>query len=277
MSSATGSPRAPVPDSDPSSSDEGREGKPRREPVVETGPEWLRAEIRRRIAAKPPTPGGRHARRSSKGAAQWTPGDGSPTTGSIPQGLVTGRAADAIEGRRFAPQGLEGTVLWSRSGSSPSSRDRSPGELFRKPDEAASSPVTSPSGSGSGHGLDPVPKDPPKRVRVVLSERRRSVKPVRTIREVQEDTAVGELLRSNLIGSQLSIALRFATIAGLVLGLLPLVFALVPDLARVEVLGLRLPWLILGLLIYPFLFVLAWWHTRTVERVEQSFAEYVQD
>ncbi|MGH3585554.1 MAG: hypothetical protein ACRDQ0_04450, partial [Pseudonocardia sp.] len=65
--------------------------------------------------------------------------------------------------------------------------------------------------------------------------------------------------------------------AGLVLGLLPLLFAIVPEIARVEVLGIRLPWLLLGVLVYPFLWVLGWWHSRAAERVEQSFAETVQD
>ncbi|HXV91852.1 MAG TPA: hypothetical protein VD813_01035, partial [Pseudonocardia sp.] len=123
----------------------------------------------------------------------------------------------------------------------------------------------------------PEPPEVPKRVRVVLAERRGVAKPVRTIKEVQEDTAVGELLRSNLIGSQLAVALRFAAIAGLTLGMLPLLFALFPEIGRVEVLGLRLPWLLLGVLVYPFLLGLGWWHTRTAERVEQNFADHVQD
>ena len=41
------------------------------------------------------------------------------------------------------------------------------------------------------------------RVRVVLSERKGVARPVRTIKEVQEGTAVGELLRRDLIRSQL--------------------------------------------------------------------------
>ncbi|QNG55450.1 hypothetical protein H6H00_07845 [Pseudonocardia petroleophila] len=118
---------------------------------------------------------------------------------------------------------------------------------------------------------------PVRRVKVILSERRNQAHPVRTVVDIQEGGAVGELLRSNLIGSQLTVALRFALLAALTLGLLPLAFALFPEIGRTEVLGLRLPWLLLGVLVYPFLLGLGWWHTRTAERVEQNFADHVQD
>jgi hypothetical protein len=116
-----------------------------------------------------------------------------------------------------------------------------------------------------------------ERVRIVLAERNRAARPVRTVDVVQDTTGVGELLRSNLIGSQLSVALRFALIAALALGVLPLLFAMFPAIGQVEVLGLRLPWLLLGVLVYPFLIGLGWWHTRAAERVEHNFADHVQD
>jgi hypothetical protein len=123
---------------------------------------------------------------------------------------------------------------------------------------------------------EPTPQES-KRVRVVLAERKGVARPVRTVITIQESSGVGELLRRNLIGSQLAIALRFAIGAGLTLGLLPLLFAMVPEIGRVEVLGIRLPWLLLGVLVYPFLFGLGLWHTRTAEHLEQNFAETVQD
>jgi hypothetical protein len=116
-----------------------------------------------------------------------------------------------------------------------------------------------------------------KRVRVVLAERKGVARPVRTVVDIQEGTGVGELLRINLIGSQLAVALRFAIGAGLTLGLLPLLFAMFPEIGRIDVLGIRLPWLLLGVLVYPFLFGLGLWHTRTAEYVEKNFADHVQD
>ncbi|MCE0761819.1 hypothetical protein LWC35_02650 [Pseudonocardia kujensis] len=121
------------------------------------------------------------------------------------------------------------------------------------------------------------PEGVPRRVRVVLSERKGVARTVRTVVDVQEGTAVGELLRTNLIGSQLAVALRYGGLALLVLGVLPVLFAFYPELGRVDVLGLRLPWLLLGVLVYPFLLALGWRHTRAAERVEQNFADHVQD
>jgi hypothetical protein len=114
-------------------------------------------------------------------------------------------------------------------------------------------------------------------VRVVLAERRGVARPVRTVVDIQEGTGVGEFLRNDLIKTQLGIALRFALGASLTLGLLPLLFAMVPEIGRIEVLGVRLPWLLLGVLVYPFLFGLGLWHSRLAERIEQSFADHVQD
>jgi hypothetical protein len=119
--------------------------------------------------------------------------------------------------------------------------------------------------------------DIPKRVRVVLSERKGVARTVRTVVDVQEGTPVGELLRANLIRGQLGVALRVGLVALLVLGALPILFAYYPELGRMEVLGLRLPWLLLGVLVYPFLLGLGWWHTKAAERVEQNFADHVQD
>ncbi|MGH3615189.1 MAG: hypothetical protein ACRDRK_21855 [Pseudonocardia sp.] len=129
-----------------------------------------------------------------------------------------------------------------------------------------------PDGEPTADGADGAPE----RVRVVLSERNRAARTVRTVEVVQDNDGVGELLRNNLIGSQLAVALRFAVLAGVTLGLLPVLFAMFPAIGRTEVLGLRLPWLLLGVLAYPFLFGLGWWHTRIAERVEQNFAEYVR-
>jgi hypothetical protein len=116
-----------------------------------------------------------------------------------------------------------------------------------------------------------------KRVRVVLSERRGGTRPVRTVVDIQENTGVGELLRNNLIRSQLRHAVRFAVLAGFTLAVLPVLFATFPEIGRTEVLGIRVPWLLLGGLVYPFLLAVGWWHTRTAERVEQDFADHVQD
>ncbi len=124
---------------------------------------------------------------------------------------------------------------------------------------------------------EPEQESPRKRERVVLSERRRPVRPVRTVVDVRELTGVGDLLRSNLIRAQLGLSLRIGGIAAMTLGLLPLMFALFPTFGRYEVFNIRLPWLLLGALVYPFLLLLGWLHARSAERLEQSFTEHVRD
>jgi hypothetical protein len=160
---------------------------------------------------------------------------------------------------------LSGDPLFTARTPAPGSRPRvatSPPELH---------------GADQGSGPDVQDDVESRRVRVVLAERKGVARPVRTVVDIQEGTGVGELLRSNLIGSQLAVALRFAVVAGLTLGVLPLLFAMFPGIGRIDVFGLRLPWLLLGVLVYPFLFGLGLWHTRTAERVEQNFADHVQD
>ncbi|CAN5692697.1 MAG: hypothetical protein H0T66_01580 [Geodermatophilaceae bacterium] len=114
----------------------------------------------------------------------------------------------------------------------------------------------------------------PPRVRVDLSARR-SVRLDRTVREIEEQTRVGEVLVQGLIRAQLGLALRLSVVVAALLGGLPLLFAVVPGLAAVEVFGLRLPWLLLGILAYPFLYFVARLYVRQAERNEQDFAEFV--
>jgi hypothetical protein len=174
----------------------------------------------------------------------------------------------------IAPDGSDGEILWSADALPPSA------PVHRPPPGAIAVPEQREAGGPSGarfHRADDADDGSPKRVRVVLAERKGIARQVRTVVDIQEATAVGTLLRSDLIGSQLRVALRFAAFAGLTLGGLPLLFALFPAIGEFDVLGLRLPWLLLGVLVYPFLLGLGWWHTRTAERVEQNFADYVQE
>jgi hypothetical protein len=60
------------------------------------------------------------------------------------------------------------------------------------------------------------------------------------------------------------------------LGGIPVLFRLLPELSRMHVGPVPLPWLLLGGLVYPVLFVAAWWHVRAAERVEQDFTEILR-
>lgn len=121
------------------------------------------------------------------------------------------------------------------------------------------------------------PDPAPRRVRVVLAERRGSRRLVRTRAEVEDQTEVGDVLLRGLLRAQLGLSLRLAGLVIVLLGVLPLLFVLVPALGEVVVLGVRLPWLLLGLLVYPFLGLVGWAHTVLADRVEQDFADLVDD
>jgi len=118
---------------------------------------------------------------------------------------------------------------------------------------------------------------PPKRVRVVLAERKRARRVVRTLAEVEEQTDVGEMLVRTHMRTQLGMSLLLALIVVAVLGALPLAFAYVPKLAEISVLGVRLPWLLLGFAVYPFMLGVGWVYVRLAERNEQSFIKLVEE
>lgn len=132
---------------------------------------------------------------------------------------------------------------------------------------------------GLSHPVQPSerPGPPPKRVRVVLAERKRARRVVRTLAEVEEQTGVGELLVKQLIKAQLSASVWLALVVAGSLGALPAVFYYVEDIGNASLLGIRLPWLVLGGAVYPFLLVVGWFYVRLAERNEQSFINMVED
>ena len=116
-------------------------------------------------------------------------------------------------------------------------------------------------------------RHPPRRVRVVLADRRPTPLPVLRAAEVAEQTELGRELVRGLIRAQLALSLRIAGLALALFAPLPALFAFVPVLADLRVLGVPLAWWILGLLAYPVLFLLARRHRRHAERIERDFTE----
>ncbi|MDL5154731.1 hypothetical protein [Actinomycetospora termitidis] len=118
---------------------------------------------------------------------------------------------------------------------------------------------------------------PPARQRIVLAERRSPTRAVGTVAEIEQQTATGELLLSNLMRSQLALAVRLAVVGVIVLGVLPIVFLTMPSVGATHLFGVSLPWILLGVLAFPFLILLGWLYTRTAERNELDFADDVED
>ena len=119
-------------------------------------------------------------------------------------------------------------------------------------------------------------EQPPQRVRVTGPPRRRAnvVRPVGT-REIDAETALGEVFMRSLLREQLFLALRVLAVLVLTLGMLPLLFHLFPSLGDVRVGPMPLAWLLLGVLTYPWLVLLGWLYIRRVESNERDFADLV--
>lgn len=118
---------------------------------------------------------------------------------------------------------------------------------------------------------------PGKRVRIVLAERQHSRRVVRTLADVEEQTGVGEVLVRQLVREQLLLALRLALVTVVALAAVPLLFWLAPRAIDLEVLGVPLPWTVLGAAVYPLLIGVAWVYNRSAERNEQDFSDYVEN
>jgi hypothetical protein len=120
------------------------------------------------------------------------------------------------------------------------------------------------------------PADPPKRVRVVLADLARDRGTPRTRVELEEQSQIGEVLVRGLVRAQLALALRLAAVVAVGLGGLPLLFAAAPAVARARPFGIALPWLLLGLVAYPFLVGVGWAYVHLAERTERDFTELVE-
>ncbi|WP_420078873.1 hypothetical protein ACN6AT_06615 [Streptomyces sp. JL4002] len=89
--------------------------------------------------------------------------------------------------------------------------------------------------------------------------------------EITEQTTVGATYVRALMRGQLRAALVALTALVVLVGPLPLVFALTHTGSGPPV------WLTLGLLAYPVMWLIARWYVRTAERAEADFTGLVTD
>lgn len=95
--------------------------------------------------------------------------------------------------------------------------------------------------------------------------------------EIDESTGVGEVYMRSLIRSQLRAALTVVTTVALSLGVLPVVLVSFRSVRETTVAGVPLPWIVLGVVVYPCLFVLGWLYVRQAERAERDFSDLVEE
>ncbi len=93
--------------------------------------------------------------------------------------------------------------------------------------------------------------------------------------EIDDRTTLGEVYLSSLIRAQLRLALGVLAILGGLIGSLPLLFFLLPGLADIRLLGMPLPWVLLGFAAYPFLVLCGWGYVHRAERNERVFVAMV--
>lgn len=114
----------------------------------------------------------------------------------------------------------------------------------------------------------------PDRVRITSSRRTATRQAPRSMsRELREETGVGEVYLRGLMAAQLRLSLTVLLAGGILLGGLPLLFALLPATRTVSVAGIPLPWLVLGVAVYPAALLASRFYVRQSERIERQFRE----
>jgi len=124
-----------------------------------------------------------------------------------------------------------------------------------------------------GDGSD----EAPKRVRVTSprrdAARRGPTRPVTT--EINEETTLGEVYMTDLLRAQLRLSISVLVVGAITVGILPVLFLAVPFTRELQVWLVPLPWLIVGVLIYPVIALAARYYVRHAEAIERDFADLV--
>jgi len=94
--------------------------------------------------------------------------------------------------------------------------------------------------------------------------------------ELTEQTGLGEVYLSALLRAQLRLALAVLLVAAAVLGGLPLLFLTVPAVRDAHLGPVPLPWLVVGVLLYPLIVLAARAYVRGAERIEREFADLMR-
>lgn len=95
-------------------------------------------------------------------------------------------------------------------------------------------------------------------------------------REIQEQTELGRWYVASLIRSQRRLALTVTAggVGGLML--VALIPAVLPAWAAWRLFGISVPWLVLGLVVYPVMIAVAALAVRHAERNEKAFTDLVR-
>ena len=118
---------------------------------------------------------------------------------------------------------------------------------------------------------------PQKRVRVT-SPRKGTPRrvPARLVTsDIDEQTPLGELYMATLMRAQWRLSVSVLASAAVMIGGLPLLFLFLPATQTLNIGPIPLPWLILGVLIYPAVWLAGRYYVRQSENIEREFTELV--
>jgi len=96
------------------------------------------------------------------------------------------------------------------------------------------------------------------------------------LRELEEQTPVGAIFLGSLMRRHLSLSLRVAATLGIVLGVQPLIARMWRGYGDIHLLGIPLPWLILGVGSYPVLIALGLYYVRKAETIDDEFSDLLE-
>ncbi len=123
--------------------------------------------------------------------------------------------------------------------------------------------------------VTPPSGEPRRRVRVTSPRREARLRAARrpATQELAEQTGLGEVYLSALLRAQLRLSLTILLGIGIVVLGVPAVFVLVPSARGIDIGPIPLPWLVIGVLIYPLVVVAARIYVRQSERIEREFVD----
>ncbi len=93
--------------------------------------------------------------------------------------------------------------------------------------------------------------------------------------DIDEQTRLGELYMAALVRAQWRLSVSVLLSATVLLGGLPLLFLFVPASLTLHAGPIPAPWLILGVLVYPAVWLAGRYYVRASEQIEREFTELV--
>jgi hypothetical protein len=100
-------------------------------------------------------------------------------------------------------------------------------------------------------------------------------RPVALTTQIDQRTSLGSVYLASLLRAQLRLAAGVLGTVLLAVCSLPLLFAWFPELSRVIVLGVPLPWVVLAFAAYPGFVLAGWFFVRRAEANEAAFTALV--